>query len=85
MAEDDEADEGNAAETVTFELEQSTIDEPDEIDFWVDGKELGIDGDGSWLVGMGLRARWAQIRIDEESSWWIPRLKDCELPRQKLS
>lgn len=79
MAEEDEAEEGDGVEALTFELEQSTIDEPEEIDFWVDGKELGINGDGSWLVGMGLRARWAQIGSDEENSWWIPRLKDCEL------
>lgn len=68
-----------AFELPVFELEEDTIPEPAELDIWVDGHALGIEGDGSWLVGMGLRARWAQIGLSDEESWWIARLKDCKL------
>lgn len=77
-AEQDEPESPEVHELPTFELEEDTIAEPDVIDIWVNGNELGIEGDGSWLVGLGLRARWAQIGVDEERSWWIARLKDCK-------
>lgn len=59
-----------------FKLEQNTIAEPAELDIWVDGRTLGLEGDVKWLVGMALGARWAQVGPDEEASWWIPHLMD---------
>ncbi|BEI81513.1 hypothetical protein CcaverHIS002_0206730 [Cutaneotrichosporon cavernicola] len=67
-------------ENLALELEQDTIAEPAELDMWVDGKALDLEDDATWLIGMGLRARWAQIGVDEEHSWWIARLKDYVLP-----
>jgi hypothetical protein len=74
----DDPEEDDGGEDAALELEQDTIAEPAELDIWVDGKALGLEGDASWLVGIGLRARWAEVGINKQQSWWIARLKDCE-------
>lgn len=66
---------------VPFEQEKDTCPIPAELDVWVDCEGLE-DFDTQCVVGMGLRARWAQIGTEEEK-WWIFKLKDCELPRAR--
>lgn len=59
-----------------FEQEKDTCPIPAELDVWVDC--TGIENfDPQCVVGMGIRARWAQIGT-EDKKWWIFKLKDCE-------
>lgn len=61
---------------VPFEQEKDTCPIPAELDVWVDCEGIE-DFDPQCVVGMGLRARWAQIGT-EDQKWWIFKLKDCE-------
>ncbi len=80
---DADSPEEDDTEDLALELEQDTIPEPAEVDIWVDGKALGLEGNASWLVGIGLRARWVEVGVDKQQSWWIARLKDCEFTEPK--
>lgn len=59
-----------------FEQEKDTCPIPAELDVWVDCTGIE-DFDPQCVVGMGIRARWAQIGT-EDKKWWIFKLKDCE-------
>lgn len=59
-----------------FEQEKDTCAVPDELDVYVDCSGGGFDPQA--VVGMGVRARWAQIGTDDGRRWWICKLKDCE-------
>ncbi|CAK9784578.1 hypothetical protein CC85DRAFT_282996 [Cutaneotrichosporon oleaginosum] len=60
--------------------EKATLTEPAELDIWVDGVALGLDSNVHWLVGMGIRAHWAQIGVENQHVWWIAHVKDYVLP-----
>ncbi|KAL1413112.1 hypothetical protein Q8F55_000861 [Vanrija albida] len=67
-------------EEVPLELEKDTIETPDEIDIWIDGSSLNLEKDSAWLIGMGIRGRWAEIKIKDGETFWIAKMKDYVLP-----
>lgn len=76
--EEEEESEGDAAAPV-FEQEEATTPEPDELDVWIDPKAIDMTTT-DWILGMALRARWAEVG-DDEFRWWIVKLKDCKCCR----
>lgn len=71
------ADFDEPEEEVPLELEQDTVETPDEIDIWVDLSTLNHEN-YDWIIGMGIRGRWAEIKINDNETFWIAKMKDCE-------
>lgn len=75
---EEEEDEVVEEHPAIFEKEEATMEDTGDIDFWIDPAGLDM-ADPTWIIGMGFRARWAEIGSSiEGQSWWILKLKDCE-------
>jgi hypothetical protein len=75
---DDDDDEGD--QPVVFEKEAATIPEPAELDVWVSlPPEVAASA-----VGVGFRARWAEVG-DGSHAWWTFKPKDCGSGSRKFS
>ncbi|WOO76797.1 uncharacterized protein LOC62_01G000415 [Vanrija pseudolonga] len=73
------ADFDEPEEEMPLELEQDTVETPEEIDIWVDLSTLNHEN-YDWIIGMGIRGRWAEIKINDNETFWIAKMKDYVLP-----